>query len=72
MELIETATPQTYYETTRRRFGMIGPAAPYFMPKAPYTNFWLVGDTVCGRFGVDAIVTSARITTDEILARGQI
>lgn len=61
IELIETATPQTYYETTRRRFGMIGrptPAAAESITR-PFPNLWLVGDTVAENFGVDGIIKSA-------------
>jgi phytoene dehydrogenase-like protein len=63
VELIETATPQTFYETTRRRFGMIGrpttASATYSMAESPFPNLWLVGDTVAGTFGLDGIVESA-------------
>jgi phytoene dehydrogenase-like protein len=61
VEVSETATPQTFYETTRRRFGMIGrptPAAPTFAAM-PFPNLLLVGDTVAETFGVDGTVESA-------------
>jgi len=62
LDLIETATPQTFYETTRRRFGMIGRPTPAPMPlaAAPFPNLLLVGDTVAETFGVDGTVESAR------------
>src|SRR5215471_910223 len=61
IELIETATPQTYYEATRRRFGMIGrasrdaasgasPSITQLMT-SPFPNLWLVGDTVADGVG---------------------
>jgi phytoene dehydrogenase-like protein len=62
VELIETATPQTFYETTRRRFGMIGrptPAATENAMTKLFPNLWLVGDTVAESFGLDAVVQSA-------------
>jgi phytoene dehydrogenase-like protein len=68
-ELIETATPQTYYETTRRRFGMIGrptPAAEGIIP-TPFPNVQMVGDTVAEAFGLDGIVGSAWKTAQQII-----
>ena len=63
VELIETATPQTFYETTRRRFGMTGrpttASATDSMAETPFPNLLLVGDTVAGTFGLDGIVESA-------------
>jgi phytoene dehydrogenase-like protein len=62
VELIETATPQTFYETTRRRFGTIGrptPIATESLAAKPFPNLWLVGDTVAESFGVDGIIESA-------------
>ena len=63
VELIETATPQTFYETTRRRFGMIGrpttASVTNSMAETPFPNLLLVGDTVAGTFGLDGIVESA-------------
>lgn len=69
VELIETATPQTFYETTRRRFGMIGrPAAAGPVTSRPFPNLWLVGDTVAEVFGVHGAVESARLTAQQILS----
>ena len=62
-DVIETATPQTYYENTRRRFGMIGRPVNESGAEAiniePYSNVWLVGDTVSTGVGIDAVVESA-------------
>jgi len=62
LDLIETATPQTFYETTRRRFGMIGrpTSGPMPLTAAPFPNLLLVGDTVAETFGVDGTAASAR------------
>lgn len=70
VELIETATPQTYYEVTRRRFGMIGrpTAAATESMVRPFPNLWLVGDTVAGAFGLDGIVQSAWGSAREIIS----
>jgi phytoene dehydrogenase-like protein len=70
VELIETATPQTFYETTRRRFGMIGrptPDAPESIAANPFPNLWLVGDTVAKTFGADGIVESALHLAHQII-----
>jgi phytoene dehydrogenase-like protein len=76
VELIETATPQTHYEATRRRFGMMGrahgsggsgsSAAPSIT--SPFPNLWLVGDTVADGIGIEGVVESAWRTSLKILA----
>src|SRR5205807_31430 len=50
VELIETATPQEFYETTRRRFGMVGNpigdvSADFKLGRTPFPNLFIVGDT---------------------------
>jgi len=72
IELIETATPQTFYEATRRRFGMVGrvtsdsgsPAAGGV--ERLYPNVFLVGDTVSRGFGLEGVVQSASDIASEI------
>lgn len=57
IEVIETSTPQTFYETHRRRFGMIGGIAGNSEPlstASPFPNLHLVGDTIAGH-GVDRV-----------------
>jgi len=67
LELIETATPQDYYETFRRRFGIIGrPAGAPFVNESASGNVWLVGDTATHGFGLDATVESARKIAHQI------
>jgi phytoene dehydrogenase-like protein len=78
IELIETATPQTYYEATRRRFGMIGRASGDALSAAgrsviqsissPFPNLWLVGDTVSDGVGLEGVVESAWRTALEIIS----
>ena len=73
VEVIETASPQTFYETTRRKFGMIGrpdyPAGqvPPSLAK-PFRNVSIVSDTVTGGFGV-ASVAEAALRLSDLLAR---
>ena len=76
IELIETATPQTFYESTRRRFGMIGRVTPISgstlggVVERPYPNLFLVGDTVSGGPGLEGIVQSSWNIADEITSIG--
>lgn len=65
VEVIETATPRTFYELTRRRLGMMGGlpsdgdfwmAQPGYLTTVP--NLFLVGDTAAS-FGLEDLVLSA-------------
>jgi phytoene dehydrogenase-like protein len=73
IDLIETATPQTYYEATRRRFGMIGrvvsvaPRVPQSI-SPPFPNLWLVGDTVSAGVGLEGVTESAWRTAVKIVS----
>jgi phytoene dehydrogenase-like protein len=69
VEIIETATPQTFYETTRRRFGLVGPVTggsnqPNLLH--PYPNLFLVGDTVSNEFGAAGAAESAYLAAQQI------
>jgi phytoene dehydrogenase-like protein len=72
VEVIETATPQTFYETTRRKLGMVGavPANDTFGAGASYKtifpNVFLVGDTASPIPGLDGIAEAAINLTDFI------
>lgn len=72
VELIETATPQTFYEDLRRRFGMIGRWHSQSLSQTtcstPYPNLWIVGDTVAGGVGLAGVVESAWQLANRILA----
>lgn len=63
IDVIETATPQTFYETTRRKFGMVGgvitsrPLGDAVLH--PFPNIFLVGDTVTSAYGIAGAVASA-------------
>jgi phytoene dehydrogenase-like protein len=67
VEVIETATPRTFYETTRRRLGMIGPAlgasnlvsASQPFGITPFPNVLMIGDTTCVGIGLEGVAVSA-------------
>jgi phytoene dehydrogenase-like protein len=69
VELIETATPQTFYETTRRRFGMIGHPASgsanvFDFSRTAFPNLFLVGDTSSQGIGLEAVAQTALALAD--------
>jgi C-3',4' desaturase CrtD len=77
VEVIETATPRTCYELTRRKLGMVGGVGQSlavfglnsvshrtFMP-----NVFMVGDTTFPGAGVAAVSHSALIVANEIAPR---
>jgi C-3',4' desaturase CrtD len=74
VELIETATPRTWYELTRRKLGMVGglPATPgqfgpdSFGPETPFENLFLVGDTIFPGAGVAAVSHGALILANHL------
>jgi phytoene dehydrogenase-like protein len=62
VEVIETSTPQTAYETTRRRLGMIGAPSAIdhrAMLLPPFPNLFLVGDTASAGLGLEGVANSA-------------
>jgi C-3',4' desaturase CrtD len=73
-EVIETATPRTFYERTRRRLGMVGGTgqspelygadAPTHRTAVP--RLFMVGDTVFPGNGVAAVTHSALVVANEI------
>ena len=72
VEVIESSTPQTAYETTRRRFGMIGaPSATERREPLPSTfpNLFLVGDTISEGFGLEGVAKSALDLADHLAPR---
>jgi C-3',4' desaturase CrtD len=73
-EVLETATPRTTYEQTRRRLGMVGGtgqaldafganATPH---RTSVPNLFMVGDTVFPGNGVAAVTHSALVVANEI------
>ena len=72
VEVIETSTPQTVYETTRRRLGMIGAPSSIdgsAMLVPPFPNLFLVGDTVSGGLGLEGVANSALSLADHLAPR---
>lgn len=73
-EVIETATPRTFYERTRRRLGMVGGVgqslevfgANAMTHRTTVPNLLMVGDTVFPGNGVAAVTHSALIVANEI------
>lgn len=64
VQVIETASPQTFYETTRRKFGMIGQpdylagVTPPSLPK-PFPNVFIVSDTTTDGFGAASVAEAS-------------
>jgi len=77
VEVIETATPRTFYEQTRRKLGMVGgipqtltnSGANAFTHRTPFPNLYTVGDTIFPGNGLAAVTQSALIATNEIAPR---
>jgi len=73
-EVIETSTPRTVYERTRRRLGMVGGTgqsleafgADALTHRTSVQNLFMVGDTVFPGNGVAAVTHSALVVADEI------
>jgi phytoene dehydrogenase-like protein len=73
IEVIDTATPQTFYEATRRKLGMVGgvvPSAPVFwQPESSYktslSNLFIVSDTTHPG-GIEGLTRSAFLLADHL------
>jgi C-3',4' desaturase CrtD len=73
-EVLETATPRTTYEQTRRRLGMVGGTgqaldafgANATTHRTSVPNLFMVGDTVFPGNGVAAVTQSALVVANEI------
>jgi phytoene dehydrogenase-like protein len=67
IEVIESATPRTFYEDTRRKLGMVGrpsgsvqvPGAKTESGRTVFPNLFLVGDTSSSGFGLTGISEAA-------------
>jgi phytoene dehydrogenase-like protein len=76
VEVIETATPRTFYEDTRRKLGMVGrpihtsqiSMAETEMARTIFPNVFLIGDTVCPGFGVAGVSRAALRIADLLTA----
>jgi prolycopene isomerase len=59
-EIFETATPQTFYESVRRKMGMIGAPTPTVLnSRTHFEKLFLVGDTIAEGTGLAGIATQA-------------
>ncbi len=60
IEIIETANPRTYYDSTRRKLGMVlGVQEPLINHQTSIPNLFVVGDTVTLVAKVDIVVQAA-------------
>ena len=64
IEVIESANPRTFYDTTRRKLGMVMGVEPVQIAKPVgsntiYPNVFLVGDTATSGFGISSVARSA-------------
>lgn len=74
LEVIETATPRSFYDYTRRKLGMVGGVGQSldvfgmrsFSHLSPIPNLFLVGDTVFPGQGVAAVTQSGLIVANEL------
>jgi phytoene dehydrogenase-like protein len=77
IEVIETATPRTFYGTTRRKLGMVGGlcVSPEFLGRETqfgatiFPNLFLVGDTAGAGIGIAGVSSSALSLADAIASR---
>jgi phytoene dehydrogenase-like protein len=78
IEIIDSATPRTFYDTTRRKLGMVGSIAELYAPgsaasafpalshQTPLPNVYRVGDTTLPGPGIHAVTQSALIVVNEL------
>jgi phytoene dehydrogenase-like protein len=76
IEVIDTATPHTYYDSTRRKLGMVGTPArnPGATPDSMrgfvthLPNVFMIGDTITTRPGTDALAGAAVTLVNDFLS----
>ncbi|MDX6611082.1 MAG: hypothetical protein QOD75_268 [Blastocatellia bacterium] len=74
IEVIESETPQSYYQRTRRRLGMVGGVSQAFGASdlnpfgvtTPIPGLYMVGDTLFPGQGVAAVTYSAMLLANEM------
>lgn len=69
IEVIETATPRTYYERARRKLGMGGPppqGSPFQSHRTRFPNLFMVGDTVAGATDMSTVSGSALLLVNSL------
>jgi len=68
IEVIETANPRTYYDSTRRKLGMVlgitEPVSPGNQTSLP--NVFMVGDTISAEPRLDGVVTAAMTLVEHL------
>jgi phytoene dehydrogenase-like protein len=71
IEVIETANPRTYYDSIRRKLGMVmgiqGEVGAWY--RTAVDNVFMVGDTVSGDAKVEAVVQSAIALTETVVGQ---
>jgi C-3',4' desaturase CrtD len=79
IEVIETATPRTFYEKTRRKLGMVGGLGQSLevfgvnslSHLTPLPNLYMVGDSTFPGHGIAAVSQSGLIVANEITPRAR-
>ena len=74
IEVVETATPQSYYASTRRKLGMVGclgQSPELFGPngvshRTNFPNLFMVGDTTFPGAGLAAVSQGSLVVANEI------
>lgn len=71
IEVIESATPRTFYESTRRKLGMVGMPGGHLKVPGPggstsFPNVFLVGDTTSTAHGLEGVSKSALQLADRL------
>jgi len=80
VEVIETATPRVFYESTRRKLGMVGRPCPSpelpgaegqfgHLEKTHFPNVFLVGDTASAGLGMAGVSLSASALAGTLTGR---
>lgn len=65
IEIIETANPRTYYDSTRRKLGMVMGVGPSQVDGETFLpNLYMVGDTVSATADLEAILQAAVALVD--------
>jgi phytoene dehydrogenase-like protein len=69
IEVIETANPRTYYDSTRRKLGMVLGIEERlsFGHQTSIPNVFMVGDTTISEAKVDAVVQSGLLVAKGIV-----